>query len=201
MSNDNPQLVKLRHVRAAFPAFFAPDVDKKSKRKTYGAKFINETAGKFAEENLAAVEAAMMAAAEKKWPGKGAKMLDMLRTQDRLALHDGNTKMDLVGFEGNTFISARNTRKPRVFDNVRDPDTGKPAVLDEDTDKIYSGVYVNADIEFYAQDDPEYGKRINGSLRGVQFARHGERYAGGAISSADDFDEFVEDELDDDAFF
>jgi hypothetical protein len=52
--------------------------------------------------------------------------------------------------------------------------------------KPYSGCYVNAVIELWAQDN-KFGKRINASLMGVQFLRDGQRLSGGGVASADDF--------------
>ena len=56
----------------------------------------------------------------------------------------------------------------------------------------YSGCYVNASIELWAQDN-NYGKRINASLRGVQFYRDGDAVAGGGgPASEDEFDDLAE---------
>lgn len=189
----SPIVVKLR-TRLAFPAIFRPQVDADTGRQTYGASFILESADEHFAEQIAAVEKAMQTAAKIKWGEKGDAMLKQLRTKDRLALHDGDGKAEYAGFEGNMFVSARNTSKPGVFDNRRDPDTGLPVILTEDDARLYSGCYVVAKIEFYAQDSQEYGKRINGSLQGLMFAGDGERFAGGEVSKADDFEDMLDDE-------
>jgi len=60
---------------------------------------------------------------------------------------------------------------------------------------IYSGCYVNAIIDLWAQDN-QFGKRINATLLGVQFAYDGDAFAsGGSGVSVDDFDD-----LDNEAF-
>jgi hypothetical protein len=44
-------------------------------------------------------------------------------------------------------------------------------------------------VELWAQDN-QYGKRINASLGGVQFAKDGESFGGGGnVVEADDFDD------------
>jgi hypothetical protein len=54
---------------------------------------------------------------------------------------------------------------------------------------VYSGCYVNGIIDLWAQNN-NYGKRINATLLGVQFAGDGEAFSsGGSSASADDFDD------------
>jgi hypothetical protein len=62
------------------------------------------------------------------------------------------------------------------------------APLSASDGKPYSGCYVNALVELWAQAHAEHGKRINASLMGVQFSKDGERLSGGATAAADDFD-------------
>ena len=53
---------------------------------------------------------------------------------------------------------------------------------------IYAGCYVNASIEFWAQDN-NFGKRINAQLRGVQFNGDGDAFSAGRPADADEFEE------------
>lgn len=72
----------------------------------------------------------------------------------------------------------------------RDKDN-KLVVLDDVMDEItvpYSGCFVNASIEFWAQDGDNAGIRC--SLRGVQFFADGDSFAGGSKAKADEFDDF-----------
>jgi hypothetical protein len=55
----------------------------------------------------------------------------------------------------------------------------------------YAGCFVNASVELWAQDN-NFGKRINASLRGVQFFKDGDAFSGGGAASDDEFDS-VED--------
>jgi hypothetical protein len=105
----------------------------------------------------------------------------MLKAGDRLPVHNGDAKATSAGYSGNYYINAGNTIRPLVLDANKAPLTpadGKP----------YSGCYVNAIVEIWAQDN-QHGKRINASLLGVQFVRDGEKLAGGSVATADDFEE------------
>lgn len=122
----------------------------------------------------------MIAVAKAQWDDKAAQVYKGLRAQDRLTLHDGDVK-DYAGFEGMFYISASSKNEPVVVD--RNPKVALTAA----SGKPYSGCYVNASIDIWAQDN-QYGKRINAGLLGVQFAQDGERLGGGAVGSANDFE-------------
>lgn len=107
-------------------------------------------------------------------------VLKQLKATDRICVHDGDSKSEYDGYAGHLFVNASNKIKPLVIGPNREnlvPADGKP----------YSGCYVNAIVEIWAQDN-QFGKRINASLMGVQFVRDGERLAGGAVAAADDFE-------------
>jgi len=65
---------------------------------------------------------------------------------------------------------------------------GDKTILKEESGRPYSGCYVNANIEVWAQDN-SFGKRINAQLKGVQFYRDGDAFSGSAPSSPDEFDD------------
>ena len=80
------------------------------------------------------------------------------------------------------YVSARSKTRPGIFDGQRNE-------LTQADGKPYSGCYVNANLELWAQDN-SFGKRINAQLRGIQFLRDGDAFAGGgAPANADEFDE------------
>ena len=97
-----------------------------------------------------------------------------------LVLQDGDLKAQYAGYPGNLFFNARSATRPTVVDRNK-------AQLTEADGKPYAGAYVNALIELWAQDN-QFGKRINASLRGVQFVRDGDAFGGGAApASEEDF--------------
>lgn len=186
--------VKLYKVRLAFPQLFEPSVFTSSDGTTspprYSAKFIMPKDHK----NVRDVKSAMQNLAKQKWGQKAAAVYKQLQAQDRLALHDGDTKAD-EGFEGNVFVgaSAKPDRGERPVVVGRDnrilkPEDGIP----------YAGCYVNASIELWAQDN-SWGKRINATLCTVQFVEDGERFGGGgAPGSPDEFEPLDEAETEGD---
>lgn len=127
-----------------------------------------------------AVEAAIKAVAHEKWGAKAEAILKTLLASGKLCMRDGATKADRDGYEGNVFVSARNATRPTALNRDRSPVTEADGV-------IYSGCYVNASIELWAQDN-KFGKRVNATLRGVQFYNDGDRFGAGAgPAAADEF--------------
>ena len=167
--------VKLNDVRLAFPVLYEP-------------KGVNDGEPRFSAAFLfppdhpaaTAVTKAQQEVAKAKWGAKAGEVYKLLKANDRLALHDGASKGDYAGYEGSLFVNTSNKLRPLVIDQSRAP-------LTPDTGKPYSGCFVNGVVELWPQDN-RFGKRINASLMGVQFLRDGERLAGGAVASEDDFE-------------
>lgn len=100
----------------------------------------------------------------------------------RLFIMDGDEmESEYTTFENHWVVRASNTNRPTALDRDKSP-------LQEEDDKVYSGVYVNAIIAPWIQDN-NYGKRINASLLGIQFVEHGEPLGGSTVASDDDFDD------------
>jgi hypothetical protein len=170
--------IMLKNARLAFPNLFQPRPGQDGGEAKYGASLI------IAPDNPAIKElnAAFSKIAKEKWAEKGETILKGLKAQDRLCLHDGATKAQYQGFEGNMFVSSSSKTRPSVFDRLRTP------IAAEDG-KVYSGCYVNASIELWAQDSKSYGKRINAQLRGVQFVADGDAFAAGSAASDEEFED------------
>jgi len=133
------------------------------------------------DPQVKAINATIESVATEKWGAKSKDILKQMRAQDKTCLHNGDTKATYAGFPGNMFVPARNPLRPTVVDRDKTPlvaSDGKP----------YSGSYVNAVLELWAQDN-KYGKRINATLMGVQFYADGEAFSGGGVASDDDFDD------------
>lgn len=132
------------------------------------------------------IEAAQVTVANAKWGAKAAGIVKGLEKQDRLALHDGDTKSKYDGVPGNFFISAgaQESAPPTVIDRDRSP-------LTKTSGRPYSGCYVNASIELWAQDN-KFGQRVNAQLRGIQFVVDGDSFSAGRPADADEFEEVTE---------
>jgi len=168
----------LRDVRLAFPSLWKATTPKGGGEAAFSAAFILPRTHK----QLGELESAFVEIAKDKWTTKADAVLKALKQSDKVCLHNGDSKSEYDGFEGNWFVSARSKTRPSVFDQQRQE-------LTEADGKPYSGCYVNASLELWPQDNA-FGKRINAQLRGVQFLRNGDAFAGGARpADADEFDE------------
>jgi hypothetical protein len=129
--------------------------------------------------------------ANEKWAAKAPGILKGLEKQDRLALHDGDVKPNYMGYPGNLFLSpsTMETTPPFLGRTV----DGQVVELDAKTaaKHIYSGCYVDASIELWAQDN-QYGQRVNAQLRGVMFVRDGDAFGAGGAASSDEFEPATE---------
>ena len=170
----------LNDVRLAFPALFDAKTVGGEGEPAFSATFLFPANG----EVHKAVEKAIEAVAKEKWGAKAPDILKALRASGKTCLKDGDEKANYDGFDGMFFISARNTSRPLVLDRDK-------SELGKASGKPYAGCQVNGSVEIWAQDNG-YGKRINASLRGVQFVKDGDAFGGGAPASADEFDSVSE---------
>lgn len=178
--------IKLSNVRLAFPALFEAKTVNGEGAPAFSASFLiapNHPA-------IGELRAAFEKLGQDKWGAKWPTVKKTIEAKDAFALHNGDSKAEYEGYEGNFFVSARNKTRPIVLDRDKTP-------LVESDGKPYAGCYVNASIELWCQDN-NYGKRINASLRGVQFLKDGEAFAGGGVASDDEFDDLTTDELEED---
>lgn len=166
--------IVLKNVRLSFPNLFQPQSVNGSEPK-FNASFLIEPGSDTAK----ALEATIEQTAKEKWGAKADTVLKQLRAGDKLCLHDGDAK-DYDGYAGMLYVSASNSTKPMVLDK------NAKTHLDSTSGKPYAGCYVNASIDVWAQDS-QYGRRINAGLRGVQFIRDGDAFAGGGAATEEEF--------------
>jgi len=166
-------IITLKNVRLSFPQLFQPQVQQDGK-KTFGASFLFPPSHPVKAE----IEAAMKAVAQDKWSNKADAELNALIAAGRVCLRDGATKA-YDGYQGNWFVSASSKTRPQVIDKDTSP-------LDESSGRPYGGCFVVASIEIWAQDNA-FGKRINATLRWVQFMSDGESFGGGTPVNQNEF--------------
>lgn len=175
MSTEQSNAIMLKDVRLSFPVLFNAESFEEGGKKEFSASFIIAKDAPIVGE----LRSALLKVATDKWGEKGPKTLETLFRDERLCLHDGDRK-DYDGYAGNLYLRASNSVRPLLLDRGRSPIT-------EADGKLYSGCYVNASITLWAQDN-KWGKRINANLRGVQFFRDGDAFAGGQTGSVDEFE-------------
>ena len=175
--------IALRSKRIAFPQIFEADTVNGEGTPAYSLALIIPKD----DPQVADVNALIDAIATEKWEKLATATLKQLRLSDKICLHDGDLKASYEGFEGNWYISARNTMRPLVVARVKTPLTAADGV-------IYSGCYCNVFLELWAQDNA-YGKRVNATLMGVQFVKDGEAFSSaGKAMSIDEFDDLSVEE-------
>lgn len=174
--------IKLQNVRLSFPSLFRKAVFNGEETK-YEGTFLIDKDGQ--ADKIDEIKKAISGLIKSNL--KGAKL-----GEDKLCLRDGDD-VDYDGYAGCMSLKASTPKRPMVIDRDKTP-------LTEDDNRIYSGCYVNAIVELWAQNNA-YGKRINATLLGVQFYADGEAFGdGGSTASADDFDAFDDGDDDDIAF-
>lgn len=176
--------IKLTDVRLSFPNLFEAKTVNGEGKPAFSASFLLDPT----DPQVKVVNAAIEQVAATKWGAKAPAILKHLRATDKVPLHDGDLKGNYEGFSGMLYVSARSYVRPLVIDKDKSP-------LTENAGRPYAGCHVNASVELWAQDN-NFGKRVNATLRGVQFLRDGDAFAGGAPAGIDEFDSLeVEDPL------
>lgn len=206
--------VTLKNVRLSFSdtLFVGETGDARKKGKNAGkvpwrnnANFLIPKSTEEGKKLYAACRSAMSDAKTSLWkdPDTAPKI-----KSDKLALRDGDEE-DWAGYAGHWYVSASrttyskdaNTAPKRPFRiigprkvKMDDGSMRFPDVKEGDSGAPYAGCYVNSIVRFWAQDDDDYGKRINCSIEAVQFARDGEAFGGGKRVNVDDeFDDQADD--------
>jgi hypothetical protein len=215
---ENPEL-KCKDVRLSFAdnLYIAEEGEKRTKGKHKGKiPFRNSANFLIPKTNTTLIEAIkekMMEARDQQWPKDPPKIKN-----DKLCLQDGD-EVDYAGYAGHMYLSASRTTygTPDDSGRVKMPPRpykilpAKKSMVDGELRFVevqegqdgapYSGCYVNVIVRFWAQDDEDYGKRINASIEGVQYNRRGDAFGGGkkldvnkAFDDADGDDEDAHDE-------
>jgi hypothetical protein len=192
MSDTNNLRFRLDNVRVAFPVLFKGEQFNGEGKFRCGAQLLLAPS----HPQFAQVEKAVEEAARVKWKDKAAAMLKTIKAKDKVSLRDGDSKAKLEGFAGMWVVSANcaggetepECKKPTVYDAAR----GK--VTDPAKNPIYSGCYVNALVEAYADD--RFGAGVFFTLVGIQFRKDGDAF-GSAQAREDDFEDVGEAAADD----
>ena len=174
----NETNVKLSNVRLSFPSLWkarkGPDATSK---EAFQASFILDK--KTNAPEIKAINAMIDLIVKESFKGK---------RPPKVCLREGSEKGDTDGYgDGVCFISARSDKRPHVVDRNLAP-------LVEEDGKPYAGCYVNATVRLWAQDN-QYGKRVNASLRAVQFVKDGEAFGEGSIDVAKEFEAIGDDDV------
>lgn len=136
------------------------------------------------------IRAAMWRLAEATFGQSASAIWQEMEASGKLALKNGATKASQDGFLGHMFFSpnAKQEKPPLLLHKFADPEKtdGSPLILKRPQGIIYSGCYVNAQINLWVQNN-DFGRRINSEVLAVQFANDGDRFGGGASANISAF--------------
>ena len=188
--------VKLKGVRCSFltlgePEYFGGQKQKATDKRRWSSTFLipaNDPQRKVIDMMIEQVAA-------DKWEKKAATVLANIRSDPKACCFvDGNRK-EYEGYKDHWALTAHRWEekgRPLVLDTDKSP-IYKPdnELYEGKAGRIYSGCYVNAHVEFWAQNN-ENGKGIRCTLLGIQRAKDGDAFSGGTAPTADAFDEITE---------
>jgi hypothetical protein len=179
---ESTKQITLKNVRLAFPSLFEMKQVNGEGKPAYSAAFLMSAD----DPQVDAVNELIDRIGTEKWGPKAKTLLAAIRGKDAACIHNGDLKAQYEGFEGNYYLSARSYTKVLVVDRDR-------TQLGAADGKPYAGCYVDANVEIWAQDN-QWGKRVNATLRWVQFRRDGDAFAGGAPASEDEVPDISSEE-------
>ena len=174
----------LKNKRLAFAALATPQAIGDGE-PAYGGRLIISPN----DPDVKVIDDAIVAVAKDKWKDKADDILSVLREDKKICFlkapyRSSKTGKVYDGFEDTFSLGMRNPKaRPTAIDKY-----GKEITDKSDIERIlYSGTYVHAKVEIWAQDN-SFGRRINCSVLGVMFADDGQSFGGGsAPASADEF--------------
>lgn len=187
-------VIKLPNVRLSFARLFQAKAFREGQKKRFEASFLLDPSDKAHAAKIKEILKQAEAVVKEKFGGKVPKKLKFgFGYADGDDFKIGNVTFhsdvkEYDGYEGMFYVSTANTTRPTVVDRHRNP-------LTEEDGKPYSGCYVNGSITLWGQDN-EFGQRVNGNLRAVQFVKDGEAFGVKPVDADEEFDE-IEDDIDD----
>lgn len=184
---------RLGFVNLAEPRSVGRDKDGNPGKPSYGLRVIIDPK----DPDVKAIKDAMLEVATTQWKDKAEFQLDNLTTKDRVAFiereyRSASTGEVHKGFEGSFSLnaSAAENKQPKCFDEF-----GQELDSDGIRRKLYSGSYGHVKVELYPL-LREDGNRINCGVLGVMFAKDGEAFVAGTITTADDFADLTKAPID-----
>lgn len=165
----------------SYPHLHQPQPAQDGKKPKYSCALIFP-----AGSDLSALEKAAFAAAEAKYPGKGADMLKKGQLKNPFRKTSEKDEYDKL-FPGGTFINVRTEQKPAIVYSYAGED-GKPARMPDEKvkEEMYPGVKVRASLAAFAY-DTSGNKGVSFALNNLQKLAEGDRIDG-RVAAEDEFD-------------
>ncbi len=188
--NNRNVTVLIEDVLLSYAYLAQPYVGKPEPGKAPKASYTTHGIYKPGSKQHEAVSKAMRDVAVMGWGAEAEGTLIQLKGQDRLCQHEGNiSKGGVEPYKDMLYISASNERRPRILVTRNGVNV---EIGPDDPCFPYSGCYANILVDLWPQGPngkpSQWGKRINATLTGVQFLRHGEALSGGGrVAKAEEF--------------
>lgn len=171
--------INFPNVRLSFPELFVAKPFKPGDEPKFKATFLVPKDSPLHKAIDEAIDKVGTEAFKDKWPSIKKSIVN---NPNKYCFQDGDSK-DYDGYAGMMAFSASNKARPLVIDGKKNP-------LTQADGKPYAGCFVNGLVEVFAYTNS--GNGISASLKGVQFVRDGDAFAGGTPALPDDFDEITE---------
>ena len=180
------EIIKLKRARLSFPKLFTAKAFRPEQKPRFEGTFLLDPSNKEHAISIKEINKKAAALVKEAWPKGAPKKLEY-----GFGMADENDKT-YDGYEGMFYIStaAPESQRPTVINRDRTP-------LVESDGKPYAGCYVNTNITLWVQDN-EFGKRINGNLRIVQFVDDGDAFGVKPPDAEEEMDVIDGDSPDDD---
>jgi len=183
--------IKLRNVRLSFPTLHEAQAVKtiKDSKKSFSANFLLDPKNASHVPILKEIQAEIARLRKEAWggPHPKEKPLECFGKGENRTNNEG---VVYNGYEGMYFVAAKSdeSKRPLTIDRNKNI-VSEPKDINQ---KFYGGCFVNANINFWVQDN-DFGKAIRCGLQAVQFWNDGDAFGGGR-ASVDDFDDVEEPE-------
>lgn len=187
------KILMLKDVRLSFPKLGEPEFfqgvkSRPDEKPRWSAAFHVDAK----DPQKAQVDAALKEVAKEQWAAKADTYLANILGDPKASCWIDGARKEQAGVWIISSHRPSDKGRPLVFD------TDKSPIYQPNNDlypgkagRIYSGMYVNAQIEIWAQDNKS-GKGLRCTLLGIQRVRDGQAFGGGAAPSADAFAEIAD---------
>lgn len=185
------KILMLNDVRCSFLVLGEPEDYKSNQKFRWSATALIP----YESPIKAAVDAALKEVAKEKWEKKWQSVYENIIVDPKgCCIIDGKRK-EYDGYQGHWALTAHRPQdkgRPLVLDNDKSP-IYKPnnELYEGKAGRIYSGCFVNMQVEFWAQDN-DTGKGLRATLLGIQRVRNGDAFGGGVAPNADSFGEITD---------
>lgn len=175
-------IIFLKHVRIAFPELHSPKPfqGQPDSKPRYSATLLVERGS----ENDRLIKETIQKAAEAEWASKTKEILASIEGRPKDYCYCPGDLKEYDGYAGKMALSvSRNPEKdgpPKVIGRNLE-------VLTALDGKPYSGCYVNAKVDIWAQKN-KYGNGIRATVVVVQFVADGEAFRGAGPATAEGFE-------------